>query len=39
MPLKLSKLLKDKPSDSVIAPTIREYEDRLGNAKRGASEN
>ena len=38
MPLKLSKLLKDKPSDSAVAPTIREYEDRLGTAKRGGLE-
>ena len=38
MPLKLSKILKDKPSASTVDPTIREYERRFGNAQRGGLE-
>lgn len=38
MPFKLSKALRDKPSASAVAPTIREYEERFRNAKRGGLE-
>ena len=39
MPFKVSKLLKDKPSDSTIGLGIREYEERFSRAKSGEVEN
>ncbi len=39
MPLKLSKTLKDKPTGSAVASTVREYQERSRNAKHGALEN
>ena len=38
MPVKLSKSLKDNPSPSGVAPTIREYEDRFRTSKGGEPE-
>ena len=38
MSVKLSKTLKDKLSASGVAPTLREYEERFRNAKRGGLE-
>ena len=38
MPFKLSKILRDKPSTSSIGPTVREFEERFRNAKRGGLE-
>ena len=38
MSVKLSKTLKENPSASGVAATIREYEDRLRTAKRGGLE-
>ncbi len=39
MSVKLSDVLKDKQGTDGVAPTIREYEDRYGQAKRGEFEN
>ena len=39
MPFKLSKTLKDKPSTSPVAPTIREYEESFRMVQDGASGN
>ncbi len=39
MSIKLSKTLKDKPSASAVAPSIREYEESFRIAKDGALEN
>ena len=39
MPFKLSKTLKDKPSTSPVAPTIREYEESFRTVQDGISEN
>ena len=38
MPLKLSKLLKNKPNGSGVSSTVREYEDRFRKAQGGALE-
>ena len=38
MPLKLSKLLKNKPNGSGVSSTVREYEDRFRKAQGGELE-
>ena len=38
MPFKLSKALKDKPSPTGVASTLREYEQRFRSHKGEASE-
>ena len=37
MPIKLSKTLKDKPTDSAVAPAIREYEESFRTFQDGIS--
>ena len=39
MSIKLSKTLKDKPTDSAVAPAIREYEESFRTFRDGISEN
>ena len=39
MPFKLSKTLKHKPTDSAVAPAIREYEESFRTVQDGISEN